>query len=90
MAITPASFVPEQRGAQGPDNYGVGLAKNVDAAGSAGSAAQTAAYEAIPANSFSPLPIGSGAGDGSVTIKRIAGPGPTNAGPSGPSAPMVD
>jgi hypothetical protein len=71
MAITPASFVPEKRGAQGPDNYSVGMAKNVDAAPpSAGTdSEQHAGWENYPAThsvTGMQIPTTSGAGKGSI------------------------
>jgi len=71
MAITPASFVPEKRGVQGPDNYSVGMAKNVDASPpSAGTdSEQHAGWENYPPThpiTSTPLPATSGAGQGKI------------------------
>jgi len=71
MAITPASFVPEKRGVQGPDNYSVGMAKNVDAAPPpAGTEReQHANWEANTTAhpiTGTPLPTSTGAGEGKI------------------------
>ncbi len=71
MAITSASFAPEKRGVQGPDNYTVGMAKNVDAVPAAGTTAesQIASYERAPTNhpvSGTSNPYGTGAGQGTI------------------------
>lgn len=71
------------------DNYTTGMAKNVDAAVPNSSTAQTAPYEKIIADSFSTLPTSTGIGDGTAAVKAVSGPGPVNAGPSGPSAEPV-
>lgn len=88
MAITSLGFTSG-------DNYSVGMAKNVDAAMSAGgtsAAAQIASYEQIPAThgvSSTEVPSATGAGKGSVTLKRVSSPGPANASPSGPAPKRV-
>lgn len=70
------------------DNYGTGMTKNVDAAMSAGAAAQTAPFERIQ-DAFTALPTGTGIGDGSAAVKTVSSPGPANAGPTGPAPTMV-
>lgn len=71
------------------DNYTTGMTKNVDAALPNASAAQTAPYERIPGDYFSPLPTSTGVGDGTAGVKTVSSPGPVNAGPSGPAATPV-
>jgi hypothetical protein len=71
MAITAASFVPEQRGVPASDNYSLGSAKNVDAAPvSAGTGSeQHADWEANLTShpiTSTPLPTSTGAGQGRI------------------------
>ena len=72
MAITPASFVPEKRGLlPASDNYGLGMAKNVDAAPpSAGTdMEQHAGWENYPPThpiTDGVIPSTTGAGRGSI------------------------
>lgn len=69
MALTSASFVPEKRGVQGPDNYTVGMAKNVDAADGAGSEAQVASFERVTTViGGASVPYTTGAGQGSIKV----------------------
>lgn len=70
MALTSASFVPERRGVQGPDNYGVGMAKNVDAVTNTDTnSEQHAGFENIPgpaATFGTTVPKSTGAGQGTI------------------------
>jgi len=68
MAITSASFTPERRGIPASDNYGMGMAKNVDAAPAEGTSAQSqiAAYEHTPRHFAGELPQTTGAGAGTI------------------------